>query len=73
MTLMVSALACALGTFIAVSPARAAEIWGAERLEKIRPGRKRFFLWGYRALGITMVAGGLLSAVTDVATRMLGR
>jgi hypothetical protein len=67
MNLVVGFIAVAFGVFTAVSPARAAEIWGAGRLSKLDPRKRSVYLFccrifgGFLGLaGILVVAGGFL-------------
>jgi hypothetical protein len=69
MNLLVSAVGIALGVFIMVAPQRAARIWGAERLEKLAPPRRSFFLQWYRAFGVTLCLAALLFALDTIAFR----
>jgi hypothetical protein len=64
--LLVSTVAMALGTFVAASPHRAAQIWGSQRLHKLAPeGRVSFVRW-YRVFGILLCLGGVLVAVDSI-------
>src|SRR5208282_2072413 len=69
MNFFVSAVGVALGTFIIVAPHRAATIWGSERLEKLAPARRYFFLQWYRAFGITLCLAAILFALDTIAFR----
>ncbi len=63
MGMLVCGFAMALGTFVAVSPDRAAKIWGSERLGRMNPERKAAFLFWYRVFGILLyLAGALIAA-----------
>jgi len=64
--LSVSAVAIALGTFIAASPDRAIKIWGSQRLANLAPERKVSFVLWYRAFGILVFLAGLLFAVDSI-------
>jgi hypothetical protein len=64
--LLVSAVAIALGTFVAASPHRAAQIWGSQRLHKLAPERRASFVRGYRVFGILLCLGGVLIAVDSI-------
>jgi hypothetical protein len=63
LTLLVSAVAMALGTFVAASPHRAARIWGSQRLANLPPERRASFVRCYRAFGIFLCLAGVLLAV----------
>ena len=60
--LVASAVAVALGAFAAVSPRRAAEIWGSERLRNMTSERQALFVRLWRIFGIFLFAGGVLFA-----------
>lgn len=65
-SLTVSAVSVVLGIFIAVSPDRAAKIWGAQRLDNLAPaGRALFGRW-YRAFGILLCLAGVLFAAESI-------
>jgi hypothetical protein len=64
--LSVSAVAMALGIFIASSPERAAGIWASERLEGSAPPNRASFLRRYRAFGIVICLGGALFALDSI-------
>jgi hypothetical protein len=63
LALLVSAVALALGTFVADSPHRAARIWGSQRLANLTPERRASFVRCYRAFGIFLCLAGVLLAV----------
>lgn len=54
------------GTFVAVSPFRAAKIWASGRLDGLTPGQKLSFLRWYRVFGVILFLGGLLFAVDSI-------
>jgi hypothetical protein len=61
--LVVGAVAIALGAFVAVSPARAAKIWGSERLgETASQDRVPLFRW-YRVFGLLLCLAGILVVI----------
>jgi hypothetical protein len=64
--LSVSAVAMALGTFIAASPDRAIKIWGSQRLANLAPERRVSFVLWYRAFGILVFLAGLLFALDSM-------
>lgn len=64
--IVVSTLALALGLFSATSPLQAAQLWGSERLKSLTPGRKTWFLRGYRALGVMLSLAGVLMAIDSI-------
>ncbi len=66
MALLMSAVGIALGAFVAVEPARAAQIWGSERLKKLAPRHRAIFLLWFRAFGIFLCIGAALFAVESV-------
>jgi hypothetical protein len=63
---LVSAVAMALGTFVAASPLRAAKIWGWQRLANLAPERRAAFVRWYRAFGILLFLAGVLVAVDGI-------
>jgi hypothetical protein len=63
MNLLLSSLAVTLGLFAAISPARAALIWGWRNLHELAPGRRALYLGCYRTFGIILCLAGILSAV----------
>jgi hypothetical protein len=66
MEISVCGLAVALGIFIAACPARAAEIWGSEKLRKLAPEyRASFFRW-YRAFGILLFLADATTAIDNI-------
>lgn len=64
--LLVSTVAMALGAFVAVSPHRAAEIWGSQRLHNLAPERRASFVRWYRAFGIILFVGGVLFVIDSI-------
>jgi hypothetical protein len=66
MALLASAIGIALGAFVAVEPARAAQIWGSERLKKLAPRHRDAFLLWFRAFGIFLCLGAALFAVESI-------
>jgi hypothetical protein len=66
LNLLVSTVAMALGTFIALVPQRAAEIWGSQRLHSLAPKRQISFVRWYRVFGIFLFLGGVLFAVDSL-------
>ena len=64
--LLVSAVAIALGAFVAICPSKAAKIWGSEKLDKLAPPKRASFLRWYRVLGILLCLGGALSAAESI-------
>jgi hypothetical protein len=64
--LLVSTAAVAFGVFVAVSPNRAAEIWGSQRLAKLAPEQRASFIRWYRAFGILLCLAGVLLAVDSI-------
>lgn len=66
MNIVVSTAALALGLFVATAPAHAAKIWSSERLRKLTPGGKIWFLRCYRFLGVMLSVAGLLFAFDTI-------
>jgi len=71
MNLLLSTAAVALGAFVAVSPARAARIWGSEFLARVTPPQKVWLLRTWRAFGILLCVGGVLSAIDSIGFNKL--
>ncbi len=61
--LFVGAAAMALGVFVTTSPARAAEVWSSERLERLAPQNRASFLRWFRGFGIILCLAGALFAL----------
>jgi len=61
--LVVSALALVLGLFIAASPSQAAKLWSGDRLGKLTPQGRVWFLRCYRLLGVMIGLAGMLFAL----------
>lgn len=66
MNLLLSTVAIALGAFVALSPARAARIWGSEMLDKLTASQKIWLLRSWRAFGVLLCLGGILFAVDSI-------
>ena len=66
LNLLVASVAMALGAFVAASPRRAAEIWGAQRFERLSPERRPTFVRWYRAFGCLLWLAGTLFAVESI-------
>lgn len=66
MILLASGVALALGGFIAISPTRAARIWGWENFDKMAPKHKVLYLRSFRLMGIVIGLGGILVAVDRI-------
>jgi hypothetical protein len=64
--LLVSALALALGVFVAISPTRAARIFSSGRLERLAPSDRVSFVRSYRLFGIVLCLGGALFALDSI-------
>jgi len=64
--LFLSAIAVALGVFVAISPAQAAQIWAPKRLTRLAPDRRPSFLRLVRAFGIVLCLAGALVAIDSV-------
>jgi len=63
MTLLISTIALAFGTFAAVSPAQATKLWGWKHLNQLDPRDRLRYLRCYRAFGITLGLSGILLAL----------
>ncbi len=68
MDILVSTAALALGIFIASAPARAAHLWGSERLRRLTPHGRAWFLRGYRLLGVMLSLAGVLFALDNLTS-----
>jgi hypothetical protein len=66
MILFACVVALVLGAFIAISPTRAAGIWGWENFDKIAPEHKVLYLRSFRVMGIVIGLGGTLAAVDRI-------
>jgi hypothetical protein len=66
LNLLAAGIAMAIGGFAAISPLRAAEIWGWQRLERLAPDRRPSFVRWYRAFGFLLWLAGLLFAVESL-------
>lgn len=67
MNMLLSIVAMAFGAVAVASPARAAKVWGAGRLEGLPAHRRAMFLRWYRIFGVVLFLGGALTAVDSVA------
>jgi hypothetical protein len=67
MNLSVSTVSFALGLFFAISPNRAAEIWGSKRIDQLGPEQLAVFLRWYRVLGIVLCIGAALVTIDGIA------
>ena len=68
MNLFVTVAAMALGIFVMSSPARAANIWGAKRLEDLPPKRRVTYLRLYRVLGVSLCLASVMLAIESLAS-----
>ncbi len=66
MSVLVSVIAVALGTFIATSPDRAARIWGWKSFEKLAPRQRALYLWVFRLLGVLVCLAGILFGADSI-------
>jgi hypothetical protein len=66
--LLVSIVAVVLGTFAAVSPYRAAAIWGSQRLANVTPEHRASFLRWFRVFGIVLGLSGVLLALDSISS-----
>jgi len=64
--LFASAVGMALGAFVAVEPARAAQIWGSERLRNLAPQERPLFLLWLRGFGVVLCLGAVLVALDNI-------
>ena len=69
MNLLVCAVNIALGVFIVVAPHRAAEIWAAERLERLAPTSRLSFLRWYRVFGAILCLAAALFMLDTLVFR----
>jgi hypothetical protein len=63
MTLLISTIALAFGTFAAVSPVQATKLWGWKHLNQLGPRDRMIYLRWYRGFGITLGLSGALLAL----------
>jgi hypothetical protein len=66
---LLSAVAVAAGLFAAISPARAARIWGWDHLDSLAPGKRTQYLYRYRVFGIVLCLAGICYAIDTMAFR----
>jgi hypothetical protein len=66
MSLFLSAVAIVFGVYFAISPARAAKIWGWEHLGTLAPNLKKWYLRGFRLMGVVIALGGILNAIDTI-------
>lgn len=66
MNVAVSTIALALGLFAVSSPEQAARLWNPQRLEKLAPSGRVWFLRAYRLLGVTLCVSGVLFALDSL-------
>jgi hypothetical protein len=60
MILLAGFLAAMFGLYAAISPARAARVWGRRDLYRLPPSRQTLYLRWYRAFGVILCLGGIL-------------
>ena len=66
MNVAVSAVTIVLGVFLSASPARAARIWGSEKLQRLSPAQEIVFVRWFRVLGVLICLGGVLFAIDSI-------
>ena len=66
--LLVSAVALALGSFVAASPHQAVKIWGSQRLANLAPERRASFVRWYRTFGVLLCLAGALLALDSIVS-----
>ncbi len=66
MNIAVSTIALALGLFAASAPEHAARLWNPQRLDKLAPAGRVWFLRGYRLLGVVLSIAGVLFALDSL-------
>jgi hypothetical protein len=69
MDVSTGAVAVAFGLFAAASPAQAARLWAAGRLDKLTPQSRVLYLRWYRIFGIVLCLGGAMLAVDSLTFR----
>jgi hypothetical protein len=57
---LVSVITVAFGIVAALSPARAARVWGWKNLDHLAPAARTWYLRIYRAWGLILCAAGIL-------------
>lgn len=65
-SLFASAVAIVFGGYIVISPAKAAKVWGWEHLGALASNHKRWYLRGFRLMGIVIALGGVLNAIDTI-------
>jgi hypothetical protein len=60
LNLAVGAVTLAIGIFVAVSPVRAARIWGWKHLSRLAPHARDLYFLLYRALDVLLSVAGVL-------------
>ena len=63
MNFVITAIAVGIGAFFAISPVKAASIWGRTDLDALGATRRAVYLWSFRAMGIALGLAGVLVAV----------
>ena len=66
MNLLACAVALTFGLLAIASPARAARIWGWNRLDELPAARRIFYLRWYRVFGVVLCLGGVLLAIDSL-------
>jgi hypothetical protein len=66
MSFFLSAVAICFGLHIVISPAGAARIWGWEHFEHLTANQKKWYLRGFRFMGIVIALGGILNAIDTI-------
>jgi hypothetical protein len=66
MTLLISTIALAFGTFAAVLPAQATKLWGWKQLDRLELRNRMLYLRWYRAFGISLGLSGVLLGLGDI-------
>jgi hypothetical protein len=66
MSILLGTVALVLGAYIAVSPTKAARIWGWQQFDSLAPKRRALYLWAFRAMGIVICLGGALTTVQSI-------
>ena len=66
MNIALSTIALAIGLFILSAPEQAARVLNPQRLAKLAPSEKVWYLRAYRLLGVTLSITGLLFAIDSI-------
>jgi hypothetical protein len=69
MDTVMGTITLAIGLFVVAAPERAAQFWGSERLRKLTPQGRVWYLRWYRAFGVILGLAGILFALYSMGTK----